>query len=293
MNIIFVGCVTFSLRCLEKLVGMRANVVGVVTKLSSPSNSDFVDLASFSEKENIPYHHTKNVNSPETLAWIRSKKPNIVFCFGWSNLLKDELLHIAPMGVLGFHPTLLPRNRGRHPIIWSLVLGLSQTGSTFFFMDEGADSGDILSQKIVSISFSDQAIDVYERVVTTALSQLEEFLPFLTTGNFRRVPQQHQDANYWRKRTSFDGKIDFRMTSQAIYNLVRALSRPYVGAHFVKDGNEIKVWRVMPRICCISNIECGKVIENTTSTFTVKTCDGAIDILDHECPAVPEVGAYL
>ena len=51
------------------------------------------------------------------------------------------------MGILGYHPSLLPFNRGRHPIIWALALGLKETGSTFFFMDENADTGDIVSQK--------------------------------------------------------------------------------------------------------------------------------------------------
>jgi len=64
-----------------------------------------------------------------------------------SSLLKKELLSLPPNGVLGYHPAKLPQNRGRHPLIWSLVLGLEESASTFYFMDEGADSGDILSQK--------------------------------------------------------------------------------------------------------------------------------------------------
>ena len=59
----------------------------------------------------------------------------------------NRILDLAPLGIIGFHPAALPRNRGRHPIVWALVLGLEETASTFFFMDKGADTGDILSQE--------------------------------------------------------------------------------------------------------------------------------------------------
>ena len=65
------------------------------------------------------------------------------------------------MGVLGYHPTKLPANRGRHPLIWSLVLGLKQSASTFFFLDQDADSGDIISQKDFEILNTDDALALY------------------------------------------------------------------------------------------------------------------------------------
>lgn len=63
--------------------------------------------------------------------FISSLNPDIIYCFGWSKLLSPEIFCLAPKGVIGFHPTKLPHNRGRHPIIWSLVLGLEETASTF------------------------------------------------------------------------------------------------------------------------------------------------------------------
>ena len=104
-----------------------------------------------SRKNNIPVRYTPNINSEEVIGWISNLAPDVIFCFGWSGLLKKELLQIPPMGVIGYHPTALPKNRGRHPITWALNLGLKETASTFFFMDDGIDSGDILSQKKVLI----------------------------------------------------------------------------------------------------------------------------------------------
>ena len=81
--------------------------------------------------------YVDDVNSKDNYNWIKSLNPDIIFCFGWSNLLKKDILTLAPMGVLGFHPSKLPQNRGRHPLIWALALGLKKSASTFFFMDEG------------------------------------------------------------------------------------------------------------------------------------------------------------
>jgi len=147
MKILFIGTVEFSKIALKKLIELNAQIVGVCTKEKSEFNSDFADLRPLCEKNKIPYKFTDNVNSKDNCDWIKSFNPDIIFCFGWSNLLKKNILTLAPMGVLGFHPSELPKNRGRHPLIWALVLGLKKSASTFFFMNEGIDSGEILSQK--------------------------------------------------------------------------------------------------------------------------------------------------
>ena len=95
-------------------------------------NSDFRDLKSIAKFNGIPALYANNINSEETLLWIRKFKLDILMCFGWSNLIKKEVLEVAPMGVVGFHPTLLPNNRGRHPLIWAKALGLDKSGNTFF-----------------------------------------------------------------------------------------------------------------------------------------------------------------
>lgn len=271
MRIFFIGSVQFSKSCLLKMIEMGSTPVGVCTIEKSAFNSDHVDLTSICDRYNIPVQYSKNINSENIFKWIKSLKPDIIFCFGWSRLIKKQLLDLTPMGVIGYHPALLPKNRGRHPIIWALVLGLSKTGSTFFFMDEGADSGDILSQKVIPISPFDDANSLYKKVTKTAMSQLEAFIPELTAGSYHREPQSDNMSNLWRKRGLNDGKIDWRMSAKSINNLVRGLSRPYVGAHFEWKGKQIKVWNT--EIICNdeTHIEPGKIISKTKNGLVVKT----------------------
>ena len=293
MRIAFIGTVEFSKKALKKLIELDANIVGVCTKKKSNFNSDFVDLKPLCKKNNIPVNLVKDINSKENYNWIKSLNPDIIFCFGWSSLIKKKILNLPPMGVLGFHPTKLPQNRGRHPIIWSLALGLKKSASTFFFMDEGADSGKILSQKNFEILDSDDAQSLYDKFVNIALLQIENFLPHLKKKTYQTIKQNHKISNSWRKRVKIDGKIDFRMTSQAIYNLVRALSKPYVGAHINYKDREIIVWKVKIVKNNQGNIECGKILNINRGKILVKTYDGAIKITHHEFKRLPNIGEYL
>jgi len=293
MRIAFIGTVEFSKKALKKLIELDANIVGVCTKKKSNFNSDFVDLKPLCKKNNIPVNLVKDINSKENYNWIKSLNPDIIFCFGWSSLIKKKILNLPPMGVLGFHPTKLPQNRGRHPIIWSLALGLKKSASTFFFMDEGADSGKILSQKNFEILDSDDAQSLYDKFVNIALLQIENFLPHLKKKTYQTIKQNHKISNSWRKRVKIDGKIDFRMTSQAIYNLVRALTKPYVGAHINYKDREIIVWKVKIVKNNQGNIECGKILNINRDKILVKTYDGAIKITHHEFKRLPNIGEYL
>ena len=293
MRIVFIGTVEFSLRALERLVALNAEIVGVCTLQESKFNADHIDLSSFSEAHGIPSLYADDINATETLTWIKEKSPDVIFCFGWSRLIKEDLLELAPLGVVGFHPAALPANRGRHPLIWALVLGLKKTASTFFFMDAGADTGDILSQQEIFITDQDDARTLYDKVIETALAQITKFLPQLATGSFQRIKQKEQYANMWRKRCIPDGKIDWRMSAESIYNLVRGLTTPYTGAHFLVDGKEIKVWKSAIVTDVPNNIEPGKVLRQSNAGTVVKCGIGAICLTVTEPLFEPSIGSYL
>jgi methionyl-tRNA formyltransferase len=293
MKILFIGAVNFSAHALRKLINMQSNVVGVCTLSHSSFNTDHCDLTLIARDANIPSRITPNINDKDVIRWIRERDPDVIFCFGWSRLIREPLLGIPKLGVVGFHPTALPANRGRHPLIWALVLGLEETASTFFFMDGGADSGDILSQVKVSIDDADNAGTLYSKITDIAIQQIEHFLPKLAAGAVCRIPQDARLANTWRKRGPLDGRIDWRMSAQAIHNLVRGLTKPYVGAHFDHEDQSIKVWKTSIEASCSSNLEPGKVLKVDSTGVVVKTGDCAIRLLNYE-PKIPlSAGSYL
>ena len=293
MRIFFIGTVSFSKAALLRLLELKSNIVGVATKSQSKFNADHVDLAPICVENDIEFKHVRDINADHILDWITSLNPDVIFCFGWSSLIKEPLLSLTKHGVVGFHPTALPLNRGRHPIIWSLVLGLKESATTFFFMQEGADDGDILSQSYFEINYDDDAASVYEKVQKNALDQIKEFVPLLEKNNYKCKKQDLAKGNIWRKRGMRDGEIDFRMNSLQIYNLVRGLTKPYVGAHIFYKDSEIKIWRVKEEEYNLKHIEPGKVLEVHENTILVKTGDAAIRIMEHDFETLPLENEYL
>lgn len=291
-KIVFIGCVEFSARALQKLIDYNCPPVAILTKKRSAFNADFANLAPIAEKYAIPYKLVNDVNHPANVEWIKMYNPDVVFCFGWSNLIKKEILSIAPLGVIGYHPALLPFNRGRHPIIWALALGLHETGSSFFFMDTSADTGDILSQKRIFIK-DDTARTLYDKIINVAIEQIGEFLPTLTDGSFQRLPQQISTGNVWRKRSKIDGRIDLRMSASWIVNLVRALTKPYVGAHLELNSGDVLIWAASDGGEAPENIEPGKVLMVCGNAVKVKCANGSVWLLEHEMNEIPQVGEYL
>lgn len=289
MKIVFIGSVKMSELILKKLIQNKINIIAVITKSNSSFNSDFCDLSELANAHKINcYYSDRNILS-ELLFKL---KPDLVFCCGWSNILDKNCLKYAP--VIGFHPTKLPHNRGRHPVIWSIALGLKSTASTFFLMDEGIDSGKILSQKKIKIDSNEEANTLYNKINKVASEQALYLAKNFKKINLKKIKNQNNSlSNYWRKRNKDDGRIDFRMNSEAIDNLVRSLTRPYIGAHLLHNNNEIKIWKVERIKFFKKNIEPGKVIESDNNYITVKTFNGAIKIIDHEFINIPKIGEYL
>ncbi|MDH4618260.1 formyltransferase family protein [Brevibacillus sp. AY1] len=296
MKIVFIGCVKFSEMALKQVLQCsEAEVIGVITKKFSSYNADFSSLEGIAKEKNIPCLLIDKQPEVQMEDWIKDKNPDVVYCFGWSNLLPQEVLNIPRLGVIGYHPTPLPKNRGRHPIIWTIALGLTSTASTFFFMDEGADSGDIISQEFLSVEDSDDAGKLYSKLSNIAAIQILQFTRELSQSSYKRLPQDDSKANYWRKRTKQDGEIDWRMSARSIHNLVKALARPYVGAHCLYQGQEIKIWKteIVLEQDDFSHLEPGKVLKVETSSLYVKCGEGIIRILDHEFTNLPEEGCYF
>ena len=294
MKILFIGCVESSYILMKRLIELNANIVGVITKKSSAINADFHDLSYLCRGAGIDYIYVSNINDNDSHSFIKTKKPDVGFCFGWSQLINKALIEEFPKGIIGFHPATLPHNRGRHPIIWALALGLENTASTFFKINEKADAGDIVSQEIVEISYEDDAASLYSKLMQTACGQMDALVSGLDNGNINAVSQMGQEGNVWRNRCKNDGKIDWRMSSRNIYNLVRSLTRPYVGAHMIIDGTEYKVWKVKEIMRDdIANIEPGKILEiYRDGSFDVKAADNVIRILDSDSATVKK-GEYL
>ena len=293
MKTIFIGSINFSEQILKAFLGKDCTISCVITKKKSTFNSDFKDLSIIASKNKIPSFYSTDINSKKTISQIRLINPELIVCVGWSQILSNKILDIPKYGVIGYHPSKLPINRGRHPIIWSLVLGLSDIGSTFFMMDKLADNGEIISQKNIKILEIDNAKSLYEKLIKISKKQVADIKIQILRKKFTKIKQSRKNGNTLRKRTNADGIIDWRMDSTSIYNLIRALTSPYIGAHFIYMGKEIKVWRATKHTESNLNVEPGKVLVSNKSLVKIKCGIGSISLIDYEPRIKVLAGDYL
>ena len=168
MKIIILGSVLFTKKVVDFLIKKNIAIDGVIGKKNSTFNSDFIDLVRL-YKNKFDTFYTQNINDKRTYKWLKNKRPDLIICLGWSHIIEPKVLKIPKYGIIGYHPSDLPRNKGRHPIIWPLVLGLKETASTFFFINEGVDPGDRSDQEYIEISTEDNANSLYEKIRMSGL----------------------------------------------------------------------------------------------------------------------------
>lgn len=111
--------------------------------------------------------------------------------------ISEAQIEVPRYGTLVFHPSLLPRHRGRDAIKWAFDAGESYTGATWFWADNGYDTGDICEQEVLEISRAESPREFYNRaVIPSAIGLLEYALQDLAGGHVRRRPQREEAATY-------------------------------------------------------------------------------------------------
>ena len=244
MRYVFVGAVEGSYHALEEMLAQGADVVGVFTLAPeyASRHSDFADLSPLAQQYGVPLWGINNINDPEVVAQMQGLEPDYIFVIGWSQIVKRPVLELPTRACIGFHPALLPQNRGRAVIPWTILQGLRRSGATLFYLDEGLDSGDILIQKSFTVESDETARTLYNKVTATLREMIREVLPFLENDNPPRQLQDHSKATYCAKRTPADGLIDWQHPAEQIWTLIRAVGEPYPGAFTFHQGKKLVIW---------------------------------------------------
>ena len=244
LRIVFVGARIVGHRVLEALLQAGANVVGLLTldESKQESTSAFTLFTCLCTEYRLNVRKFTSLKDPALNDWLRELHPDLGMVVGVSQLISADLLAIPPRGFIGMHPTLLPEGRGRAPIPWALIKGLEKTGSSLFYCDPAADSGDLLAQQQVPIYYEDDSSTLGSRTDDAAVALFLQALPQLAAGTAPRTAQDDRRATHWPQRRPEDGIIDWRKTSRQLYDWVRALTRPYPGAFTFLAGRKLFVW---------------------------------------------------
>jgi len=243
--VVFVGAVHEAEPALEALLEGGAKVVAVFTlspRLAART-AGFVDLEPLALAHDVPVIRVDNLNDPAEVERIRALDPDLIVTVGWTRLLGDRLLTLPSHGCVGFHASLLPRDRGRAPVNWAILRGDRVTGNTMMFLASGADTGDIIDQRPVTIEPDDTCATVYAKVAAAGADMLRAHLRALLAGRAPRRPQGAAPGDVLPKRTPDMGITDWNRPPRAVHDWIRALTHPYPGAFGFVGGRKVYLWR--------------------------------------------------
>lgn len=194
----------------------------------------------------IVTHKTSDVNSLNTMRWLKELRPDVVFVLGWSQIFRDPLLDVPSLGVIGSHPTCLPRGRGRAPVSWTIMEGLSASAVTLFKMDSGVDTGDIVWRSTFSIPPRVHARELYDIISDHLGSSFAQLAELLDRGDVVEAePQDEMKATYRHGRRPEDGELFFDLAAGYLDRLVRASGDPYPGAFSYYQGERVHFDRAL------------------------------------------------
>ena len=289
MKVIFISGVKFGHNILESILEKNYKIAVSFSYLPKKKKlySDYANFENLTKKHGVIHKQVNNINDQENIELIKKINPDLILVLGWSQLLKKEIIEIPRLGVIGSHPTELPKYRGRAPIPWSILKGLRKSALTFFYIQEGIDDGDIILQEQFDINDIDDAESLYEKITILGGKMSSEILSSLES---KQITGKKQNLDLfienWPKRTPLDGRIDWSKPAKEIHNLIRATTYPYPGAYTFFKNKKLVIWKsTLDTSLDTSRIqEPGKIIIKNNQV-KIGTSNGSVflDMISYDC----------
>lgn len=230
------------------LIGLiRAGVMpGLVIGLGSPANGmgdEYFSSEDFCKAREIPFYAASSysLSNEENELKKLVGDDSLAFVAGWQRLVPHSVIQIFTRGAVGFHGSHrgIERGRGRSPQNWALILGADEFKLSCFWLDEQADSGDVLFTETINIAETDDIQSLHIKVALKSASMAKRLTSLENKESLGK--RQSGPFEYLPARKPEDGYIDWSLTVEEIRNQVRALTHPYPGACTKIQGDDLLV----------------------------------------------------
>lgn len=282
MKVMFMGTPEISATCLGALIASEHEVVAVVTGEDKPRGRGKqmtpTAVKALALDSGIPVYTPKTLRDDAFLSILREVNPDVIAVVAYGKILPSSVINYPKYGCINLHVSLLPKYRGAAPMQRAIMDGESETGVTVMQMDEGLDTGDILTFSRFPIGPLDDFEAIHDRSAEIGAPLLVKTLSEIERGEVNRVKQDSALATYASKVEKSDCKIDFTLSAKKLDFLIRGVT-PIPGAFAYLDGKMLKINKALPTD---GNGTAGEVIaldERGEGSFTVATGDGALKVL--------------
>jgi methionyl-tRNA formyltransferase len=195
----------------------------------------------FAQERGIPFLQPKKLEVEDVLCVLSEWDPHVIIVAAYGKILRSQILKLPRFGCINVHASYLPRWRGASPIQAAILNGDQTAGVTIMKMDDGIDTGDIITQKEVEISEIETAASLTEKLAAIGAELLLDTLPRYIRGEIIPKKQSSVNATYAGLIKKQDGLLDFQKSAEELERQIRAYD-PWPICYFNWNSKNVKVY---------------------------------------------------
>lgn len=251
LRLVFMGTAELARECLRALADAgRFDLAAVVTQPDRPSGRKLKlqpsPVKALAVELGLPVLQPDRARDESFIAELRALAPELIAVAAYGQILPKAILDLPPHGCLNVHASLLPAYRGASPIQAAILNDDAESGVTIMRMDEGLDTGDIVSLETTPIDSKDDAQSLHDRLARIGGDLLVRTIPEYTAGRMPPRPQPEEGVSHVGKIRKQEGEIDWTQPARAIWCRARAFT-PWPGAFVWRGEGEgrrmLKLWK--------------------------------------------------
>ena len=279
MRVMFMGTPEISAWCLEALVAYGHEVVCVVTGEDKPRGRKMIMTPTATKQKaeelQIPVYTPKTLKDEAFYELLKTVDPEIIAVVAYGKILPKNVIDYPKFGCVNLHVSLLPKYRGAAPMQRAIINGESKTGVTVMYMNEGLDTGDVITAVEFPIGKEDDFEAIHDRSLEIGAPLLAKTIKEIGEGSASRIPQDDALSCYAPKIEKADCKLDFTKSAKTLDFQIRGVT-PIPGAFAYLGGKMLKISKATP---ISGHGRAGEVISvdaQGEGSFTVACGEGAL-----------------
>lgn len=277
----FMGTPEIAATCLSRLIADGHEICAVVTREDKPRGRGNVmmptQVKSLALEHSIPVYTPKTLRDEEFAAILDEHSPELIVVVAYGKILPPSVINYPKYGCINLHVSLLPKYRGAAPMQRAIMEGEQETGVTVMYMDEGLDTGDILTVEKFPICPTDDFEAIHDRSADVGAALLSKTIDKIEKNEVTPIKQDNALATYAAKVEKEDCKLDFTLSAKKLDFIIRGVT-PIPGAFAYLNGKMLKINKATP---IDESGTPGKVIDVSDKGegyFTVACGEGALRV---------------
>ena len=243
MKLLFLGTPQTAVPILQAIIGSKHQVVGVISQPARKKGRGLIEedsaVTKFAKENNIPVFTPEKFDKEffdEKISGLGAQA-GIVVAFG--QIIAKDLLDVLKHGFINIHYSKLPKFRGAAPVQRSIMNGETSSAVTFFRIDEGLDTGQILKSINYEINENISSDEMLDEMNELASAEISNLIDDLAEGNIELLDQVGE-SSVANKLNEDDMKIDWSRNAKTIKDLIRS-GTGNLNAWTTFNGKKIKI----------------------------------------------------